>query len=167
MDLRASIIFVSGEPVGAEYTDEAGTIYGDTAVLRLPIQALYTISPLPVAEAEALAGRARIFHTQRIYTHAKVGADHEISPSGGAGVGTLTVRVKEGSSAPLRIELWKSGRIVASDTTDNSGTVSFRLLQGTYECCVRNGISLVSKTSITFPGGDLEMVIPVGGVNNE
>ncbi|MDO9538678.1 MAG: hypothetical protein Q7J09_01550 [Methanocalculus sp.] len=163
--LRACIIFVSGEPAGAEYTDAAGTIYGDTAVLRLPVDFAYTLSPLPIAEAEALAGRARIFHPMRLFAHAKTGQEPEKRNSERTGIGTLTVRIGDGAEdrAGLRIELWKNGRICASDTTDQHASVSFRLLEGTYECRVRDGVTVISKTSILFPGGDRETRITTGG----
>lgn len=162
-NMSARIIFISGEPAGAEYTDPAGTIYGDTAVLRLPPGILYTISPLPIALAEDFAARARIFHPTRLYAHAKAREEPGSREPTPGGIGTLQIR----TGAGLRIELWKNGHICASDTTDAKGSVSFRLLEGTYECRLRNGISLISKTPLIYPGGDREMEVPYKGVKGE
>lgn len=164
--VRAQIIFVSGEPAGAEYSDGAGTIYGDIAVLRLPIKPIYTTSPLPVAEAEDLASRARIYHPERLFAHSSVKSRKEgRSPSETSGVGRLTIRVEFGKKtpAPLRIELWSEGRICRTDTLDQNGKASFRLLEGEYECRLREGIRLIGQKTFRYPGGDMEITIPVDG----
>lgn len=164
--VQAEVIFVSGEPAGAEYSDCAGTIYGDIAVLRLPIKPIYTTSPLSVAEAEDLASRARIYHPERLFAHAAVknrrGAR---SPAETFGVGRLTIRVASGQRrpVPLRVELWSEGRICGTDTLDQNGKASFRLLEGEYECRLREGIRLIGQTTFRYPGGDMEITIPVDG----
>ncbi|MDG6249959.1 hypothetical protein [Methanocalculus sp.] len=164
--VRAQVIFISGEPAGAEYADGAGTIYGDIAVLRLPTKPIYTISPLPVAEAEGLASCARIYHPERLFAHATVKKRREArSPAETSGVGRLTIRVASGQRrpVPLRIELWSEGRICGTDTLDQNGKASFRLLEGEYECRLREGIRLIGKKTFRYPGGDMEITIPVDG----
>jgi hypothetical protein len=164
--VRAQVIFVSGEPAGAEYADGAGTIYGDIAVLRLPTKPIYTISPLSVAEAESLASCARIYHPERLFAHAAVrNRRGGRSPAETSGVGRLTIRVAFGqrTPVPLRIELWCEGRICRTDTLDQKGKVSFRLLEGEYECRLREGISLIGRATFRYPGGDMELTIPVDG----
>jgi|GEM_PF-2394831 len=164
--VRAQVIFVSGEPAGAEYTDDAGTIYGDIAILRFPTKPMYTLSPLSVAEAESLASSARIYHPERLYAHAAVKSGmEERSPSDTSGLGRLTIRVDFGRKrpVPLRIEIWSEGRLCGTDTPDQNGKASFRLLEGTYEGRLREGIRLIGKTSFSYPGGDMEITIPVDG----
>ena len=164
--VRAKIIFVSGEPAGAEYADGAGTIYGDIAVLRLPTKPIYTTSPLSVAEAEDLASCARIYHPERLYAHTAVESRSEVRPPAEtSGVGRLTIRVAFGkrTPVPLRIELLSEGRICGADTLNQNGKASFRLLKGEYECRLREGISLIGEATFRYPGGDMEITIPIDG----
>ncbi len=164
--MRAHLIFVSGDPAGAEYADEAGTIYGDIAVLRLPTAQIYIASPLSVAEAEGLASSARIYHPERLYAHAAVKTRNEGSmPAETSGVGRLTIRVAydQKTPMPLRIEVWSEGRICGTDTLDQNQKASFRLLKGEYECRLREGISVIGRATFRYPGGDMEITLPVDG----
>ena len=160
----ASLIFVRGEPAGAEYADSAGTIYGDVAVLRLPVAPEYTIFPLSISEAESIVRRARIYHPERLFAHASMKNEKSSIPgTEQAGIGVVTVVVKGGTGLKpgLRIELWNEGRICATDALDQYGRASFRLLKGEYECRLREGIRLVYTTTISYPGGDREIVLPI------
>lgn len=162
---KASVIFVSGEPAGAEYTDGAGSIFGDTAILRLPTTTFYEIIELPVSVAQSLAKTARLYHPQRLYAHASMNTGSIAMSSGEANVGTLSIRVEGMATLPagLRIELLERGFIVASDTPGQMGSASFRLLKGEYQCRLRDGIRIISELSITFPGGDIETTIHYRG----
>lgn len=164
--MQASVIFISGKPAGASYSDDAGAIYGDVAVLRLPTTPIYTASPLPAAEAEELARSAHIYHPKRLFAHTEVkNRDDNSAHEEAAGIGILTVRVESGIGYPgtLKIELWNEGRICATDAPDPNGKASFRLLKGEYECLLREGIRLVGRTTINYPGGDMEITVPGGG----
>lgn len=164
--VRAHVIFVSGDPAGAEYADDAGTIYGDIAVLRLPTKYIYTASPLSVAEAEDLASCARIYHPERLYAHAAVKSRSEGSmPAETSGVGRLTIRAAydQRTPMPLKIELWSDGRICGTDTLDQNQKASFRLLKGEYECRLRKGIRVIGRATFSYPGGDMEITLPIDG----
>ncbi|MCQ1538078.1 hypothetical protein FTO68_03610 [Methanocalculus taiwanensis] len=162
----ASLIFVRGEPAGAEYADSAGTIYGDVAVLRLPVAPGYFAFPLSEEEAIKRAARARIYHPERLLAHASVkDQKSSITGTGQPGIGVVTIIVKGGTAIKpgLRIELWNEGRICATDALDQHGRASFRLLKGEYECRLREGIRLVSTTTISYPGGDMEIPLSIDG----
>lgn len=162
----ASLIFVRGEPAGAEYADSAGTIYGDVAVLRLPVAPEYRAFPLSVPKAETLAARARIYHPERLFAHASMKSGKSSIPEAGeSGIGVVTFVVKgtTGFRPGLRIELWNEGRICATDALDHYGKASFRLLKGVYECRLREGIRLVHTTTISYPGGDMEIPVSIDG----
>ncbi|WP_253487390.1 hypothetical protein [Methanocalculus alkaliphilus] len=163
----ASVITISGEPGGAEYTDAAGTIYGDTAILRFPADGIFSCIPLTLKEAEERSGRARIFNPARLFVNINTELQTDLKPEADTGVGRLTIRIEtpETPLQDLRIELWNNSRMCATDTTDHRGKVTFKLLSGNYECRVRDGIRLVSRSIIDFPGGDLEtkVLIPRDG----
>ena len=161
----ASVITISGEPVGAEYTDAAGTIYGDTAILRFPADGTFSCIPLTLQEAEERSGRARIFNPARLSVHTKTDFQTDIKPEANAGIGRLTIQIETAGSPhqDLRIELWNNSRICATDTTDQRGRATFKLLSGRYECRIRDGIRLISRSIIDFPGGDLESQVVIHG----
>ncbi|MCP1662027.1 MAG: hypothetical protein D5R99_07695 [Methanocalculus sp. MSAO_Arc1] len=162
---RAAVIFISGEPAGAEYTDQAGSIFGDTAVLRLPIRSMYTPLPATAGEAAERARRMRIFHPKRLYAHATIKPEKTARSSDQGGAGTVTISLCEGRwiVPGLRVEIWSRGLIVGSDMPDQSGKASFRLLEGEYECRIRDGIRIVSRKTFQYPGGDLEIQVAENG----
>ncbi|MBR1368675.1 hypothetical protein RJ53_03800 [Methanocalculus chunghsingensis] len=163
--MSASVITISGEPGGAEYTDAAGTIFGDTAILRFPADGIFTCNPLTLQQAEERSGRARIFNPARLSVHTKTDLETDIKTEANAGIGRLTIQMKTTGSLPqdLRIELWNNSRICATDTTDQRGEATFKLLSGRYECRVRDGIKLISRSIIDFPGGDLKSIVLIPG----
>lgn len=163
--IRAMVIVVSGEPAGAEYTDTAGSIFGDTAIFKLPIHTLYTITELPTPMAQTLAGLARLYHPKRLYAHASKKTGPIGKSSGEANSGRISIKVEGIATSPigLRIELWNRGLIVASDTLDHMGSASFRLLKGEYECRLRNSVGLISRSPISFSGGDVKITIDYRG----
>ncbi len=161
----ASLIIISGEPAAAEYTDESGTIHGDTAILRFPATGPFSFIALSLQVAKERSGTARIFQPSRLFGLSKTEPRPYLTPADNTGVGKLTIQIERAGSPDqdLRIELWSNNRICAADTPDQKGKATFRLLRGTYECRVREGIRLISRSVIDFPGGDLESIIPISG----
>ena len=144
------LAFINGEPEGAIYTDEKGVLYGDKAVMMLTGRESFVLSEVSADTVDAVVMGCRIFEK----SHLRKSVSSLIPEIGRKNValGVLTVIVCQGSERVngVRVSVRKDGKIVGSDVTTNDGTVSFKLLQGTYDCILQDRHQIVTSRRLTF-----------------
>jgi len=134
---EACILFLEGNPAGAVYTDDQGTLYGDKAMLRFGSGQVFRLHALDPARVESLARISRIYQPLGVLKETS-----SLVPEIGkkaAGMGTLVIQLRK-DGAPrqgLRVSIRRSGKMIGSDHTLGDGTVSFRAEFGEYDCVVQ------------------------------
>ena len=144
------LAFINGEPEGAIYTDEKGVLYGDKAVMMLTDRESFVLSEVSADIVDAIVMGCRIFEK----SHLRKSVPSLLPEIGRKNValGILTVVVCHGSERVngVRVSVRRDGKIVGSDVTTNDGTVSFKLLQGTYDCILQDRHQIVTSRRLTF-----------------
>ncbi|MFA6224948.1 MAG: hypothetical protein WC620_01905 [Methanoregula sp.] len=144
------LAILAGEPEGAIFLDEKGTLYGDKAVMLITgveSVTLYDVNPELV---EAVAAGSRIFEK----AHLKKGDSYEITAFGkksaGVGVFTLTIQRNDEPQNGVRVSLRKEGKVVGSDVTTQDGSVGFKLVHGKYDVIVQDRNQQLTTFHVRF-----------------
>jgi hypothetical protein len=144
------LVFVKGEPEGAIYIDSNGTLYGDKAIMLIGGGEQFVLCDVKPDIVDALVMSCRVFEKSHLkqsttYMVPEIGVKH-------VGIGVLTINLQR-ENAPIngvRVSIRKNGQIVGSDTTTGAGSVSFRVLHGTYTCMVQDRSQTVTNFQIMF-----------------
>ena len=144
------LAFINGEPEGAIYIDSSGTLYGDKAIMLIGGAEQFVLCDVKPDIVDALVMSCRVFEKSHLrqsttYIVPEIGVQR-------AGIGVLTISLRRENS-PLngvRVSIRKNGQIVGSDSTTGTGSVSFRVLHGTYTCMVQDRSQTVTNFPITF-----------------
>ncbi len=162
------LILSNGEPNGAILVDDKGTLFGDSAVLRLTGEenfALYLIAPVI---ADALIARCRIFETSHLKKNGRLDIPTIGSPTRQrVGVLCLTVRDNHSPLAGAHVSIRKGKLVITSDVTDSQGRVCFRLLNGRYMCVIADRSGERRRCIIDFHDPQVETSVDVGGTEDE
>ncbi len=149
-DRELYFAFIDGEPEGAIYVDSKGTLYGDKAVMMITDRENFSLSEATDEIAHSIIIGCRIFeksHLKKIVPSLipEVGAKN-------VALGVLKIVVRRGDERPngIRVSVRKDGKIVGSDITTEDGTVSFKLLHGTYDCVLQNRDQTFTTRRLTF-----------------
>jgi len=148
------LAFVNGEPEGAIFIDEKGTLYGDNAVMLITGRErvhLYEVSPDIV---QAVVMGCRIFEKTRLKTSMGSSIPEFGKKSSGLGVLNLTLLHDGVPVNGVRVSIRREGKIVGSDITTQDGTVGFRVLFGEYECIVQDRNSAITTVPVKFTESD-------------
>ncbi|MDD1702174.1 MAG: hypothetical protein LUQ31_04260 [Methanoregula sp.] len=144
------LAFLHGEPEGAIYSDRNGTLYGDSAVVRIQSSSRFTLNEVNADIIEALVMGCRIFKKSHL-TQNSTAAIQEIGrKSEGLGTITLSVQKDKKTQNGIRVSLRDKGKIVGSDITTSDGEVGFRVMHGAYTCLVQDKDQRVVSFQITF-----------------
>jgi len=116
------LVFSRGEPDGAVFADEKGTLFGDPAVLHLTDGEefdLYLVAP-PVADA--LISRCRVFEKSHLKRNGRLDIPTIGAPTRQrAGVLCLIVHDGRAPLAGARVSIRKGKLVITSDVTDSVG----------------------------------------------
>lgn len=149
-DRELYFAFIDGEPEGAIYVDGKGTLYGDKAVMMITDRENYVLSEATDEIAHSIIIGCRIFEK----SHLKKILPSLVPEIGmkSVSLGVLTVVVRRGNKREngIRVSIRKDGKIVGSDVTTEDGTVSFKLLHGTYDCILQNRDQTFTSRRLTF-----------------
>lgn len=141
---------IAGEPEGAIYIDEKGTLYGDKAVMLFTGPEMYVLYDVKPDVVEAVAMGCRIFEK----SHLKPGQTYELPEIGkksqGMGVLSLVVRQNTLPQNGVRVSIRRDGKIVGSDITTEDGSVGFKVLHGKYDCIVQDRNQRITTFHIRF-----------------
>jgi hypothetical protein len=144
------LAFLNGEPDGAVYIDEHGSLFGDTAVTQIHGTESYVLCEVQPDIVDALIMGSRIFEK----THLRKSMSYIVPEIGlkskGIGVITLTIRRENNPQNGIRVSLRKEGKIVGSDITTGKGSVSFKVMYGDYTCIVQERSQSVTTFQVKF-----------------
>ncbi|WP_292517289.1 hypothetical protein [Methanoculleus sp.] len=162
------LVLSGGEPNGAIFVDEKGTLFGDSAVLRLVGGEdfdLFLVAPLI---ADALVARCRIFEKSHIKKNGRLDIPTIGAPTRQRiGVLCLTVRDAREPLAGAHVSIRKGKLVITSDVTDSAGKVCFRLLNGRYMCVVSDRTGERTRCIIEFHDPQVETSVDIGGTEDE
>ena len=144
------LAIIAGEPEGAIFLDEKGTLYGDKAVMLITGTASFTLYDVNPELVEAVVAGSRIFEK----AHLKKGNRYELTEFGkknaGLGVYTLTVQRNDEPQNGVRVSIRKEGKVVGSDVTTQDGSVGFKLTHGKYDVVVQDRNQKLTTFHVLF-----------------
>ena len=121
--MHFSWVFSRGEPDGAIFVDEKGTLFGDSAVLHLGVGEKFDLYQVALPVAEALVSRCRIFEKSHLKRNGRLDIPIIGTPSRQR-VGVLCLTVYVGQAPLAGACLDPEGKLViTSDVTDSGGRV--------------------------------------------
>ena len=144
------LAILAGEPEGAIFLDEKGTLYGDKAVMLITGTESFTLYDVNPELVEAVVAGSRIFEK----AHLKKGNRYELPEFGkknaGLGVYTLTIQRDDEPQNGVRVSIRKEGKVVGSDVTTQDGSVGFKLTHGKYDVVVQDRNQKLTTFHVLF-----------------
>lgn len=145
------LVFLTGIPEGALYIDRDGVRYGDTAAVRIPAGCRFTIyRNIERDLLEALVMGCRIYTKSHLTQYSTAELQELGFTSRGLGTITIEVHQKQKPAQGIRVDVKEQGKIVGSDYTSTEGTVSFRVMHGTYTCSLEERDHTLTSREILF-----------------
>jgi hypothetical protein len=162
------LVLSGGEPDGAIFVDEKGTLFGDSAVLHLTGSEEFEFFLVAQPIVDALTARCRVFEK----CHLKKNGSLDIPTIGAptrqrVGVLCLTVRDGRAPLAGAHVSIRKGKLVITSDVTDSAGRVCFRLLNGRYMCVVSDRNGERTRCIVEFHEPQVETCVDIGGTEDE
>ncbi len=158
------LIFVKGEANGAILIDENGMLFGDKVLYHLEKSGIYKLYSTSDQISESLVARCRIYDKSHLYPF----FSRELPSIGTRNrkiMGKLIILIKSGDQylQGMKVTIKRRKKLIASDFTTTDGSVSFKLLNGNYECIVKNGEKQSKIFKFDFSGRDSEVEIDLNG----
>ncbi|MFZ0004880.1 MAG: hypothetical protein WCC86_10870 [Methanoregula sp.] len=144
------LALLNGEPEGALYVDNEGSLFGDNAVIHIREGRQYVLCDVKPEIIDALVMGCRIFEKGHLRKNITYSVPEIGKKSKGLGVVTLTARRDKVPQNGVRVSIRKDGKIVGSDVTTGKGEVSFRVMYGDYTCLVQDRKQVVTHFTISF-----------------
>ena len=162
------LVFSRGEPDGAIFVDEKGTLFGDSAVLHLDLGEKFDLYQVAPPVAEALVSRCRIFEKSHLKRNGRLAIPTIGAPSRQrVGVLCLTVYVGQAPLAGAYVSIRKGKLVITGDVTDSGGRVCFRLLNGRYMCVVSDRTGERTRCIVEFHEPQVETRVDIGSTEDE
>ena len=162
------LVLLGGEPDGAIFVDEKGTLFGDAAVLRLTGGEEFELHLVAPQIVDALVSRCRVFEKSHLRKNGRLDIPTIGTPTRQrVGVLCLTVRDSRAPLAGAHVSIRKGKLVITSDVTDSGGRVCFRLLNGRYMCVVSDRIGERTRRIIEFHDPQVETCVDIGGTEDE
>lgn len=158
------LIFVKGEVNGAILIDEKGMLFGDKVLYLLEKSGHYNLYSTSDEISEAIAARCRIYEKSHLYSLLSCELP-SIRARNKKIMGKLTILIKSGDQylQGMRVIIKRGKQVITADFTTTDGSVSFKLLNGNYECIVKNRDNQSEIFEIDFAGRDSEVEIYLNG----
>lgn len=162
------LVLSGGEPDGAMFVDEKGTLFGDSAILHLTGKEEFELFPVTPPIADALVSRCRVFEKSHLKKNGRLDIPTIGTPTRQrVGVLCLTVRDGRAPLAGAHVAIRKGKVVMTGDVTDSGGRVCFRLLNGRYMCVVSDRTGERTRNIIEFHEPQVEACIDIGGTEDE
>lgn len=160
-DREFDLAILDGEPEGAIFIDEKGTLYGDKAVMLLSGNEKFELYDVKRDLVETVAMGCHILEKGHICK-----SSTDIIPEIGKksdGLGVLSVAVQRNGEPQngVRVSIRKNGQMICNDVTTQNGTVGFKLLYGTYDCIVQDRTMMISTFHIIFDVGHTRITLEI------
>jgi len=153
------LAILAGEPEGAIFIDEKGTLYGDKAVMLFTDNESFILYDVNPDLVDAVVAGCRIFEK----SHMKKRDSYELPEFGkknaGLGVFTLTIRRDNEPQNGVRVSLRKDGKVVGSDVTTRDGSVGFKLVHGKYDVIVQDRNQQLTTFHVQFEDSSPQKVL--------
>ncbi|MEA2034651.1 MAG: hypothetical protein U9N40_04055 [Euryarchaeota archaeon] len=154
------LIFIKGEVNGAILIDENGMLFGDKVLYLLEKSGIYKLYSTPDKISDSIVACCRIYEKNHIYTH----FSRELPSIGTINreiMGKLRILIKSGDQylQGMKVTIKRGKQIITTDFTTIDGSVSFRILNGNYDCIVINREKQSEIFKIDFSGRDSEIEI--------
>jgi hypothetical protein len=153
------LAILSGEPEGAIYNDEDGTLFGDKAVMQITGHETFVLHDVKPEIVTAMVMGCRIFELGHLAKTITGGITEIGKKRSGIGLLTLTIRHDAVPLNGVRVSIRSEGRIVGSDITTRDGTVSFRMLYGAYDCIVQDRNLGITTVPLQFDESDSRIIV--------
>ncbi|MDK2915542.1 MAG: hypothetical protein PWR25_99 [Euryarchaeota archaeon] len=162
------LFLAGGEPDGAMYVDTMGTLFGDSAVLRLTGEEEFELFRVTPSIVDALVSRCRVFDKSHLKKNGRLEIP-TVDTSARQRIGVLSLIVCDGRTplAGAHVAIRKGKLVMASDVTDSAGKVSFRLLNGRYMCVISDRIGERARRIVEFHEPQVVEQIDIGGTDDE
>jgi len=162
------LVLLGGEPDGAIFVDEKGTLFGDAAVLRLTGEEVFDLFLVAPQIVDALVSRCRVFEKSHLRKNGRLDIPIIGTPTRQrVGVLCLTVRDSRVPLVGAHVSIRKGKLVITSDVTDSGGRVCFRLLNGRYMCVVSDRIGERTRRIIEFHDPQVDTCVDIGGTEDE
>jgi len=160
------LIFTKGEANGAILIDENGMLFGDKVLYLLEKSGIYKLYSTSDKISESIVARCRIYEKNHIYLQ----FSRELPSIGTINRkirGKLRILIKSGDQylQGVKVTLKRGKQVINTDFTITDGSVSFRILNGNYDCIVKNREKQSEIFKIDFSGRDSEVEINLNGGN--
>jgi hypothetical protein len=153
------LAFLAGEPEGAIFLDDKGTLYGDKAVMLFAGVESFTLYEVNPELVDAVVAGCRIFEK----SHLKKGNNCEMpefgKKSAGLGVFTLTIQRHDEPQNGVRVSIRKEGKVVGSDVTTQDGSVGFKLMHGKYDVIVQDRTQQLTTFHVIFSESSTQKIL--------
>ncbi|BBL69131.1 hypothetical protein [Methanoculleus chikugoensis] len=162
------LFFSGGEPDGAMFVDAKGTLFGDSAVLRLTGEEEFELFTVTAPIVDALVSRCRIFDKSHLKKNGRLDIPTVGTPNRQR-IGMLYLIVRDGRMplAGAHVAIRKGKLVMTSDVTDSEGKVCFRLLNGRYMCVVSDRIGERARCIVEIHEPQVEAYVDIGGTEDE
>ncbi|KAF5082782.1 MAG: hypothetical protein PHX88_10350 [Methanoculleus horonobensis] len=162
------LFLAGGEPDGAMYVDPMGTLFGDSAALRLTGEEEFELFLVAPSIVDALVSRCRVFDKSHLKKNGRLDIP-TVDTSARQRIGVLSLIVRDGRMplAGAHVAIRKGKLVMTSDVTDSAGKVSFRLLNGRYMCVVSDRIGERARRIVEFHKPQVVEYIEIGGTEDE
>jgi len=161
------LIFVDGQPEGAALMASEGNLFGDKAIYLCKEDSKFKVYVCDRRYAESVAAGCRIYDKGHLH-----GSQLDDIPTiGGAKLsrGTLKLIILENNQPKqgVRVSIRKGRQMLLSELTGKEGNVTFKLVNGIYDCVIVDRDQNIHKFRIEFNDPRVETIIEIGGGMNE
>ena len=162
------LFLTEGEPDGARFIDRMGTLFGDSAALRLTGEEEFELFRVAPPVVDALVSRCRVFDKSHLRKNGRLDIP-TVGTLTRQRIGVLCLIVRNGRMpfAGAHVTIRKGKLVMTSDVTDSAGKVCFRLLNGRYMCVISDRIGERARRIVEFYEPQAEKHIDVGGTGDE
>jgi hypothetical protein len=149
-DKENYLAFIDGEPEGAIYIDETGSLYSDKAVIMISGNEKFEFYDVKPDVVDAVVMGSRIFEKMHLRKSVPSVIPEIGKKSEGMGVLKLTIQKDKIPQNGVSVSVRREGKILGSDITTDEGFVSFKLAYGRYECTVMDRAQTLTTFHIKF-----------------
>jgi hypothetical protein len=158
-DKENYLAFIDGEPEGAIYIDETGSLYSDKAVMMISGNEKFEFYDVKPDVVDAVVMGSRIFEKMHLRKSVPSVIPEIGKKSEGLGVLRLTIQKDKIPQNGVSVSVRREGKILGSDITTEEGTVSFKLAYGRYECTVMDRAQKLTTFHIKFDVSNSKIVL--------
>jgi hypothetical protein len=157
------LLFLTGEPAGAIYSDENGMLFGDKAVLRIEEGERFSLFPADPAMLGEIVAGCRIHDPTHLKRHLAEEIPEIGKRSAPTGVLTLIIVRSRVPQPGVHVSVRRGRQVMGSAVTTPDGTAVFRLIAGAYECVILDSNQQMTTYPVHFTGPSECVTVEIRG----